>query len=68
MGFVDKWPSRMLGQWFFSKLDGHAVVFGQIQKNVGFWARRLPLPEYFSPEKFVGGGFNVLPHKSLPIY
>jgi hypothetical protein len=39
----------------FSKLGGRAAIFGRIQKNLGFLARRLPLPEYSFPEKFVGG-------------
>jgi hypothetical protein len=38
----------------FSKLGGRATIFNRIQKIKIFW-RRLPLTEYSSPEKFVGG-------------
>ena len=49
MGFVDKWPSRMQGQWFvWSRADG------RIQKKLSFLDGWLPLPESTSPEEFLG--------------
>ena len=56
MGLVDKWPSRMQGQWFFqSRAGGHKFPVGSMKSIIIFGG--LPLPESTSPEKFVGGGF-----------
>ena len=45
----------------FSKSGGRAAVFGRVQKILIFLDARLPLTEYSSPEKCVGGKLNVLP-------
>ena len=38
MGFVDEWPSKMQGQWFFRSRVGWAKVFGRVQKMlIFFW-------------------------------
>ena len=50
MGFVDKWPSSMQGQWVFRGWMG-----GQ-----HFLDEQLPMPASTSPEKFVGEFTNPL--------
>ena len=47
MGVVDKWPSRMQGQWFFrSRASEQQFSVGSRKSN-----GRLPVPEYSSPKK-----------------
>ena len=52
MRFVDKWPSRMQGQWVFLS---RARIFGQVQKILISFGG-LPLPVSTSPEKLIEGG------------
>ena len=60
MVFVDKWPSKMQGQWFFRSRAGRAKVFGWIPKIFIFLGGGgLPLPVYTSPEELVGGGLTL---------
>ena len=54
MGFVDKWSSRMQGQWFF-EIGQVGDNFWSSPKIIDFMDGRL-LPEYSSPQKFGGGG------------
>jgi hypothetical protein len=58
MGFVDKWLSRMKGQWFFEVWH----KLSNMSKKDGFLFGG-PLDEYTSPKKFRGGGggkgFNI---------
>jgi hypothetical protein len=57
MGFVDKRPSRMQGQWFFqSRAGGQKFLVGSRESR--FISRGLLLPESTSPKKFVGGGLT----------
>ena len=59
MGFVDKWPSRMQGQWFSWSWAGMQKCSVRSQKSIFFYGG-LPLLKSTSPEKFVGGGvFNI---------
>jgi hypothetical protein len=51
---VDKWPSRMQGQWFFLKSGKRATIFGQVLENLDFLEGWLPLPESTSHDLFVG--------------
>jgi hypothetical protein len=48
MGFVDKWPSRMEGQWFF-EVGQVGNNFWSGQEKFDFMAGRLALPECSSP-------------------
>ena len=55
MGFMDKWPSRMQGQWFFFKSGGRmGNNFRSGPENLDFLVGQLPLPEPTSPIKVVG--------------
>ena len=56
MGFVDKWPSRMQGQWSFEvgrTTDGHEFSVGP--KIMGFLSGGLPLPKSTFPLELVEG-------------
>ena len=57
MGFVDKWPSRMQGQWFiWSQAGGRAFSVGSRKTEFYRWVVDwLPLPKSTFPEKLVGG-------------
>ena len=59
MGFVDKWPSRMQGQWFFWSWVGRSKVFGHVRKILISFLGGLPLPISTSLEMLVKGRFNV---------
>ena len=57
---MDKWPSRMLGQWFF-EIGWASNRFRSGIKNLGSLAGRLPLPKYSSPpQKSLWGGGNLI--------
>ena len=55
MRFVEKWPSRMQGQWFFWKSKGVGKRFRVGPEISGFFVGQLPLPISTSPERLVGG-------------
>ena len=50
MRFVEKWPSRMQGQWFFWKLGGAGKSFRAGPENPGFFVGKLLLPESTFPK------------------
>ena len=58
MGFVDNWPSRMQGKWFFWIWAEWAVVFGRVQKNLDFFMGADPARIYL-PQ---GGGLTSPQH------
>jgi len=58
-GLVDKWPSRMQGQWFFRSQAGrHKFLVGS--KKYGFLSWGLPMPKSTSPESSLGVGRGVM--------
>jgi hypothetical protein len=66
MGFVDKRPSRMQGQWFFwSRAGGRATISSWVQKIKIFWTGGCPCPNIPPPKKFAGGGELNVPHFDL---
>jgi hypothetical protein len=60
MGFVDKWPSWMQGQWFFPKTGWACKISRSDPRNIHFFAG-LPMPISTFPKKLVRGRFNVPP-------
>ena len=62
--FVDKWPSRMQGQWFFSRLGRWATVFGRVHKILIFQTDGCPCPN-IPPQKSLWEELNVLPKRGL---
>ena len=66
MGFVEKWSSRMQGQWFFRSRAERAEVIGRDQKILNFFVGQLHLPVTTSPKKLVGGKIlSALQNRSL---
>jgi hypothetical protein len=60
MGFVDKWPSRMQGQWFF-RVGGQQFLV-EYKKSGFFWRTAAPAQIYL-PWKVREGKFNVPPNE-----
>ena len=58
MGFVDKWPSKMHGQWFSQSRIGQTYTFIRVKISISFWG--LPLPVSTSLEKLIGKGLTSL--------
>ena len=59
MGFVDKWPSRMQGQWFFqNRVGGQQFLVGYRKSRYSGGA--VALARIFRPQKVRGGELNVL--------
>ena len=66
MRFVEKWPSKMQGQWLFQSRTGHATNFGRVQKFRILVFAGLPQPGSDTSWKFTGGLFNILPNEAWP--
>ena len=61
MGLLDKWPSRMQGQWFFrSRASGQQ--FSVKYKNTGYCGRMATPAQIYLPRKVCEGEFNVPPN------
>ena len=59
MGFVDKWPSKMQGQWFFrSRTSGQKFSIRSRKPGFLFGVARIYLPKRSS---WGGGLFNIHP-------
>ena len=57
MGFVGKWPSRMLGQWFFrNRAGGQQFSVGYKKSQFFGWA--IALARIFLPRKVHGGNLT----------
>ena len=70
MGLVDKWPSRIQGQWFFQSRAGWTKVFNRVQNILiyFFWGCPCLYLQYL-PKKARRGRLNVLPEfLSVHIY
>ena len=59
IGFVDKWPSRMQGQWLFqSRVGGQQFLVGS---KKSWFSRRAAVPaRIFLLQKVPGGELNVV--------
>ena len=62
-GFVDKWPSRMQGQWFLWSRAGGQQFLVRFKK-FRFYGQTVALARIYLPQKVRGGRFNV-PRKRL---
>ena len=56
MGFVNKWSSRMQGQWFFFRSRAGGQQFSVGSRKFGFSAPTAAPAQIYLPKKFVGGG------------
>jgi hypothetical protein len=60
MGFVNKWPSKMQGQWLFRSRAGRQQ-FSVGSNKYRFFGRAAAPIRIYLPKKVRGvGGFNVL--------
>ena len=57
-GNLNKWPSRMQGQWLFGSRVGQTKVFGRVHKiSISLWG--VALAYIYLPQKARRGRFNV---------